>query len=56
MPPASSAFALYLIPNTFPTFTPMEERKKVITPIREMAAGNVHLQESEGDAHRQRVH
>lgn len=33
IPPASSAFALYLAPNTFPTLTPAMDKKKVVMPI-----------------------
>ena len=34
---ASSAFALYLVPNMFPIFTPAAAMINVITPINETA-------------------
>ena len=34
IPPASSAFDLYLEPKILPTFTPAAERMKVIIPIK----------------------
>jgi hypothetical protein len=36
-PPASSAPVLYLVPNTFPIFTPATEKQKVTTPIKATA-------------------
>lgn len=37
IPPASSAFDLYLVPNMFPIFTPAAAMINVITPINETA-------------------
>ena len=36
-PPASSAFALYFVPKTFPIYTPAADKRKVVTPIKETA-------------------
>ena len=38
MPPASSAFDLYFVPNTFPTFRPIADRIKVVAPMNRTAA------------------
>ena len=40
MPPAISALDLYLEPNTFPIFTPIAERVKVMMPIK-LTAGTM---------------